>query len=85
MKICILYHPKSDHARRVEEYANDLKRIKGKSAELLSLETREGADLAALYDIVQYPAVIARRDDGQLLKHWEGRELPLMDEVAAYA
>lgn len=85
MKVCILYHPQSDHARRVEEYANDFQRIKGKQIELLSLETREGAELATLYDIVRYPAVIARRDNGELLKHWEGDELPLMDEVAAYS
>lgn len=84
MKIHILYHPESDHARRVEDYANDFQRIKRQSIELLSLETREGADMATLYDIVLYPAVVATRDNGELLKHWEGIELPLMDEVAAY-
>ncbi len=80
-----MYHPNSDHARMVEMYANDFQRIKGGAIELLSLETREGADLARLYDIVRYPAVVAKRDDGELLKHWEGAELPLMDEVAAYS
>lgn len=85
MKVRILYHPNSDHARMVEEYAADFHRIKGEIIELLSLETREGADLARLYDIVRYPAVIATRDNGELLKHWEGSELPLMDEVAAYS
>lgn len=85
MKVRILYHPNSDHSRMVEVYANDFQRIKGGKIELLSLETREGADLARLYDIVRYPAVVATRDDGVLLKHWEGAELPLMDEVAAYS
>lgn len=85
MKARILYHPQSDHARPVEVYARDFERIKGKKIELVSLETREGADLAKLYDIVQYPAVIVSRDDSQLLKSWEGEPLPLMDEVAAYS
>lgn len=84
MRAYILYHPRSDHSRTVEEYANDFERIKGKKIELLSLETREGADMAGLYGIVQYPAVIALRQDGQLLKNWEGLPLPLMNELAAY-
>lgn len=85
MKTYILYHPHSDHARKVEEYANDFQRIKAKPIILLSLETRQGAEMATLYDIVRYPAVVATRDTGELLKHWEGDELPLMDEVAAYS
>ncbi len=68
----------------VEIYANDFQRIKRGTIELLSLETKRGADLAKLYDVVRYPAVIAIRDNGELLKYWEGGELPLMDEVAAY-
>ncbi len=84
MKISILYHPASEFARAVESYARDFERQKGAAIELISLETREGAELATLYDIVQYPAVLARRDSGELLKHWEGDPLPLMNEVAGY-
>jgi len=84
MKVYILYHPQSDHSRSVEEYATDFERTKSKKIELLSLESPEGADMAQLYDVVQYPAVIAQRDNGELVKSWEGAELPLMDEVAAY-
>ena len=84
MKIAILYHPNSDHARTVEEYARDFERSRGKSIALESLETRTGADMARLYDVVQYPAVLAISDDGQLLKDWQGDLLPLMDEVASY-
>lgn len=85
MKVVILYHPQSDHYRTVEEFARDLHKQKGKKVDLVSLETREGAATASLYDIVEYPAVLAIREDGQLLKNWEGAMLPLMDEVAAYS
>jgi len=84
MKVSILYHPESEFARRVEEYAHDFERQKGKTIELLSLETRQGADLAALYEIVRYPALLIRQDNGDLIKHWEGELLPLMNEVAGY-
>ncbi len=84
MKAVILYHPKSEFSRQVEEYVRDFERQKGKSLELISLETKEGADMAKLYDIVQYPAVLALKESGELLKDWQGSVLPLMNEVAGY-
>lgn len=85
MKLCILYHPKSDHGLKVEHYVRDFEKIKNKHIELQSLETPEGANLAKLYGVISYPAVVATRDDGQLLKSWEGGQLPLMDELAFYS
>lgn len=84
MKVYILYHPQSDHARRIEEFAHEYERLKNKTVDLLSLETREGAAMASLYDVVSYPAILAVRNDGQLMKHWQGDTLPMMDEVSAY-
>ena len=84
MKVSVLYHPASELARVVEEYAHDFERQKGSTIELISLETKEGANLASLYDIVQYPALLVRQDNNNLIKHWEGDPLPLMDEVAGY-
>lgn len=84
MRLVILYRPNSEFARMVEEYARDFEKNRGHSLELISLETVEGANIAKLYDIVRYPALLAMRDDGQLLKNWEGDGLPLMDEVAGY-
>lgn len=85
MKLIILYHAKGEFARQMEEYAHDFESQRGKVIELRDLETREGSDMAGLYDIVQYPALLAIRDDGQLAKVWQGASLPLMDEVAGYA
>lgn len=85
MKLFILYHPQSDHARMVEEYVRGFEQTRRKMIELISLESKEGAEMARLYDIVQYPAVLALRQDGQLLKLWQDEHLPLMDEVAAYS
>jgi len=84
MKVVALYRPDSEFARMVEEYVHDFERQRSKTVKLVSLDTKEGADIAALYDIIQYPALLALRDDGQLLKTWQGPQLPLMDEVAGY-
>lgn len=86
MKLLVLYHPQSEHSRVIEEFTHDFTRkMPDKKMDLLSLETREGSDMARTYGIVQYPAILALRDDGQVLKHWEGAMMPLMNEVASYA
>lgn len=84
MKAIFLYHPKSAEARIVEEFANDFSRRNSKAIELLSLETREGASMATMYDIVQYPTLMVLSGDGQLQKAWVGGTMPMMDEVSAY-
>ena len=85
MKLAILYHPKSDHGRIVEEYVRDFTRQRNKNIELLSLDTKEGAYRATLYDVVSYPAVLATRDDSQLLQLWQGLPLPTMNDLSAYS
>ena len=56
-----------------------------KRVELLSLNTRDGAAMASLYDVVAYPAILALADNGSVLNLWEGVPLPLMQEVAGFA
>ncbi len=86
MKVLILYRPKSEHSRIIEEFVRDFKlQEPSRRIDLSSIDTREGAAIASLYDILQYPAILAVTDDGQLLKFWQGEQLPLMNEVAAYA
>lgn len=84
MKAVMLYRPNTELARQAEVFAHDFKRIKGYDVELIDLNTRPGADMARLYDVMQYPSVLVIRDDGQLIKCWQGDQLPLMSEVASY-
>lgn len=86
MKVLILYYPDAEHSRAVEEFVHEFERQHtGRNIELLSLSSREGATQADLYDVMDYPAILALADDGQLLKHWQGATLPLMRDVAGYA
>jgi hypothetical protein len=85
MKATILYHPKSDHEGIVLDYARDYKNRTGKEFELVSLETMEGSEMAKLYDVTAYPAVLVMRDDGHLQQMWQGETLPLMSEIEAYS
>jgi hypothetical protein len=85
MRCIILYHPNQEFAGMAEDYKKDFERThQGKKLELLSLETVQGADMAKLYDVVRYPAILAIADDGSLQKLWQDRPWPLMDEISAY-
>ncbi len=82
----MLYRPNSEHARVVEDFARDFShRFRGSRLDMVDLNTRDGSSTASLYDVMQYPAILALTDDGQLVKEWEGQSLPLMNEVAYYA
>jgi hypothetical protein len=86
MKVVILYRPNSDHATEVESYVRDFEHQHNLSdkVELVSVNTREGAATASLYDVMAYPTILAMAEDGRLLNVWQGKPLPLMDEVAGY-
>jgi hypothetical protein len=78
MKIVALYRPKTEQEGKVLDFARDFKQLKNKELNIVSLDTVEGDDMAKLYDIVQYPAFLAIKDDGQ------GDSMPLMDELVYY-
>ena len=81
MKVFILYHPDSEHARMVEEFVKSYRSLIGKNVQLMSLEEREGAYYAKTYDVVQYPAILVIQDDGQVNKRFEGLPLPLINDM----
>ncbi|HET7320548.1 MAG TPA: hypothetical protein VFI84_03125 [Candidatus Saccharimonadales bacterium] len=86
MKIVVLYRPNSEHGRVVEQFIHDYQNTHGTGKmEVLNLDSREGTATASLYDVMRYPSILALREDGQLLRSWEGEPMPLMDELAAYA
>ena len=88
MKVLVLYRPNSEFSRSVEEFVRELQRrhdIDERHLQVLDYDSREGSALASLYDIMTQPAIVVLGDDGGYIKHWQGRDLPLLDEVASYA
>ncbi|MEX1995529.1 MAG: hypothetical protein WD887_02015 [Candidatus Saccharimonadales bacterium] len=85
MRIVILYHPKSEHEGKVLDYVRDYHiRHPDRKVELISLETMKGSDMARLYDITRYPAILVITNEGGLQQLWQGETLPLMNEVDAF-
>ncbi|MBC7581303.1 hypothetical protein H7097_00355 [Aeromicrobium sp.] len=85
MRLIVLYRPQSEFSRVVEEFIENYKRRhEGERLEIVNYDSRDGSATASLYDIMQQPAILALREDGSVLKTWEGSTMPLMDEVASY-
>jgi len=87
MRIILLYRPHSEFARRTEGYIADFERFHpGKTIEVHDVDSQHGSELARLYGVMEYPTVVAVKDDGQMQQMWEGLEkLPLMNDLAYYA
>jgi hypothetical protein len=85
MRVAVLYRSNSEHERIVLDYDREFEHRTGRSLKLYDVNSREGAAMASLYDVMQYPAVLAMSDDGQILQMWQGSNLPLMNEVTYYS
>jgi len=86
MKLLVLYRPNSEHASKTESFVRELgqRYPEIKKVEYLDLNTRGGAAAASIYDVLQYPGIIAATDDGIPQQVWQGDMLPLLSDVASH-
>lgn len=84
MRVAVVYKYESDHARQVLDYLRDVERQTGHDLEVIDPDTREGADFCRVYDIVEYPTLIALDEGGQLQHMWRGLPLPTISEISYY-
>lgn len=84
MSVMVVYRKASDHTRTVEEYLHDFEKRTAVKLDEIDPETRQGADVCGVYDIVEYPTIIATATDGQVRNVWRGLPLPTIDEVSYY-
>ena len=83
MRVIVFYKPISEAARGVEEFLHEYTRRTGRELETVDPEARGGDQLAATYDIVEYPTVLALTNDGSELARWRAI-LPTISEVSYY-
>lgn len=84
MSVKIFYRKNAEYSRGVMEFLHDFERRTSKTIEEIDPDSREGSDLTRLYDIVEYPTLIATTNDGQMRSMWRGLPLPTIDEVSYY-
>ncbi len=84
MKVSIVYKKESEYAREVIDYLREFERRTGKTIDEIDPDTREGATICRVYDIVEYPSIVALDDTGVLQNLWRGLPLPTISEVSYY-
>lgn len=84
MAVFVVYKDRSDHAREVLDYMRDFKNQTGHKIEVVDPDSRHGADFCRIYDIVEYPTIVALTRDGIYQNMWRGRHLPPINEVVYY-
>lgn len=84
MRVVVISRDETDYARTVSTFVEDFRRRTGRELEVISPDGREGEGLARVYDVVEYPTILALSDGGELVKMWRGLPLPLIDEVSFY-
>ncbi len=85
MNIIILHKPNSETDTQLQGYLRDFEQRTGKQIELMDAESKEGIDLAQIYDILQFPAILAREDTGEFVQAWsEIDKWPTISELSYY-
>jgi hypothetical protein len=83
MKTLLLYRPNSEHERQALDYLRDFTMQTGKTLPTLDPDSREGVEMCRLYDIMEFPAIIALDGEGHVQGVWTGT-LPTYGEVSYY-
>ena len=81
-RVVCVFRDNEDYSRTVTEWLENFRRQTGREIETMNPD--ENPTFCEVYDIVEYPTIIALRDDGNVLETWRGKDMPLMDEVLYY-
>lgn len=84
MRVLVIYKRETDYGREVEDYITDFKRQTGHELEVIDPESPQGVSICTTYDLLEYPAILAMSDDGQMQALWKGLPLPAISEVSFY-
>lgn len=84
MRVVVVSKDRTDYARSVEEYLRDFTHQTGHELESIDPESPAGIDFCQIYDVMEFPTVIAISDDGQMQNVWTGLPLPTISEVSFY-
>lgn len=84
MRTLLLYRPSSEHERQALDYIRDFAAQTGKTLPTMDPDSKEGAELCKMYDIMQFPAILVTDNDGAMQNLWAADHLPTFSEVSYY-
>lgn len=83
MRLVIVYREASEHRMMVESFIKDFKFQTGGEIETIDPETRDGKAFCDVYDIVEYPTLLALATDGTPAATWRGT-FPTISDISFY-
>ncbi|MDR0957553.1 MAG: hypothetical protein LBM09_03205 [Candidatus Nomurabacteria bacterium] len=83
MKLVMVYRENSEARAVAETFMREFKMQTGRDVEVVNPETRDGQNFIEVYDVVEYPTLIAIGPDGSVVDKWRGM-MPTISEASAY-
>lgn len=84
MRVVVVTKERTEYTRMVETFLTDFTRQTGHQLETVDPDAPAGSDFCQVYDVMEYPSVLAISDDGQIQNSWSGTPLPTISEVSYY-
>lgn len=84
MRVIVIYKDGTDYTRTVLDYLRDFQSQTGHELETMDPDTAGGSQFCEIYDIVEYPTVIAISDASVMQNTWRGLPLPTISELSYY-
>ena len=85
VRVLVLTREATDYARAVDTFVSDFARQTGRQLEVIDADSKQADAFIQTYDILEFPAIVALSDDGQMQNMWLGPTLPTISEVSYYA
>lgn len=85
MRVVCVWKESADYSREMADWLEGFRRRTNKEIESVDPESVDGSNFASIYDVVEYPTLLALADDGKVLGTWRGMPLPRIDEVSYFA
>lgn len=79
----IVYREASEHRELVDNFLREFSRETGGKIIAINPDTQEGQKFISLYNVVEYPTLLALAPDGSLIEKWRVN-LPTISEAALY-
>lgn len=79
----MVYRAASEHREITENFIREFARETGGAIVTVDPDTAEGQKFIELYDVVEYPTLLALGPDGVLIEKWR-RDFPTISEASAY-
>ncbi len=84
MRVVVVFKDETDYSRTVLDFLRDFERQTGHQLETMNPDAPAGVQFCSVYDIFEYPTIIAISDSGVMQNTWRGLPLPTINEMSYY-